>query len=156
MKFKKLRPYIVSILIALAVGLLSGIATNRGMPIYEHLIKPPLTPPSIVFPIVWTILYILMGISAAMVWNSTDEKRGTALSIYALQLVFNAIWSILFFSFEAYLFAFFWLVLLWLLIIMMIISFYRIRPIAGLLQIPYLLWVTFAGYLNFMIWQLNR
>ncbi|PKM72787.1 MAG: tryptophan-rich sensory protein [Firmicutes bacterium HGW-Firmicutes-16] len=156
MIFKKLRPYIISILIALAVGVLSGIATNSGMPIYERLIKPPLTPPSAVFPIVWPILYILMGIGAAIIWESTDKKCGTALSIYAFQLVFNAIWSVLFFGFEAYLLSFIWLILLWLLIIMMIISFYRIRPIAGLLQIPYLLWVTFAGYLNFMIWQLNR
>lgn len=156
MKFKKLKPYLVSILIALAVGLLSGIVTYRGMPAYEQLLKPPLTPPSVVFSIVWPILFVLMGISAAMIWKSTDERRGNAIIIYAFQLLFNAVWSMLFFGFEAYLLSFIWIVLLWFLILLMIISFYRIRPIAGLLQIPYLIWVTFAGYLNFMIWMLNR
>lgn len=156
MKFNKLKPYLVSILIALAVGFLSGIVTFRGMPAYEQLIKPPLTPPSVVFSIVWPILYILMGISAAMIWKSTDDNRGEALSIYALQLVFNAIWSVLFFGFETYFFSFIWLVLLWFTILLMIVSFYRIRPVAGVLQIPYLLWVTFAAYLNYAIWQLNR
>ena len=156
MKLKKYKPYILSILITLAIGLLAGIVTYRGMPAYEQLIKPPLTPPSAAFPIVWTILYILMGISAAMIWESTDRNRDNALSIYVLQLLFNAIWSVLFFGFKSYLFSFIWLVLLWFMILIMIIRFYRIKPLAGLIQIPYLLWVTFAGYLNFMVWQLNR
>lgn len=156
MKIKKLMPYVISIFIALVIAFLSGIVTARGMPTYEQLIKPPLNPPSIVFAIVWPILYILMGIGAAKIWKSTDEKRETALSIYAFQLTFNAIWSIFFFGFGTYLLSFIWLVLLWILILMMIVSFFRIKPIAGLLQIPYLLWVTFAGYLNFAIWQLNR
>jgi len=156
MKAKKLMPYVISVFIALAIGFLSGIVTSRGMPAYEQLMKPSLNPPSIVFPIVWPILYILMGIGAAIIWKSTDETRETALSIYAFQLAFNAIWSIFFFGFGTYLLSFIWLILLWILILMMIVSFYRIKPIAGLIQIPYLLWVSFAGYLNFAIWQLNR
>lgn len=156
MKMKKFKPFIVSIIIAIGVGALGGIITSKGMPAYDQLIKPGLTPPPSAFPIAWSILYILMGISAAMIWQSTSAKRDSALSIYAIQLAFNAIWSFLFFGFQAYLFSFIWLVLLWLMVLIMIIKFYQIRPIAGLIQIPYLLWLTFAGYLNFMIWHLNK
>lgn len=154
---KQLKPYLVSILIALAVGALGGIVTSNGMPNYEQIIKPALTPPSIVFPIVWTILYILMGISAAMVWKQASSKqRGFALIIYALQLVLNFLWSYLFFSMQAYFLSFVCLLVLWVLIVMMIWSFSRVDPRAARLQIPYLLWVTFAGYLNFAVWLLNR
>jgi len=154
---KQLKPYLVSILIALAVGALGGIVTSNGMPNYEQIIKPALTPPSIVFPIVWTILYILMGISAAMVWKQESSKqRRFALIIYALQLVLNFLWSYLFFSMQAYFLSFVCLLVLWVLIVMMIWSFSRVDPRAARLQIPYLLWVTFAGYLNFAVWLLNR
>lgn len=156
MSFKKIKPYLISIAIALAAGGLGGIVTYRGLPAYEQLTKPPLTPPSIVFPIVWTILYVLMGISAAIIYQSPTVRRDTALAIYALQLLFNILWSVFFFGMQAYLFSFLWLVLLWLLILLMIKSFSKINKTAALLQIPYLLWVTFAGYLNFAIWMLNK
>ena len=98
-----------------------------------------------------------MGISAARVWLSPDSKNKVqGLRLYILQLTFNFIWSILFFNLQAYAFAFIWLILLWLLILLMIISFSKSDKPAAYLQIPYLLWVTFAGYLNFMVWVLNR
>lgn len=140
-----------------AVGGLSAIFTNMGMERYGMAEKPPLTPPDIVFPIVWTVLYTLMAISAARVWLTDNSRmRNRAVIIYALQLFFNFFWSILFFNFQAYGLAFLWLIALWILILLMLIQFYRIDKISGLLQIPYLLWVSFAGYLNFMIWMMNK
>lgn len=157
--WKKIKPYVISILIALAVGGLAAWLTRDSMDIYGQINQPALAPPAWLFPVVWTILYVLMGISAAMIYTnktaSADEKK-IALKIYGFQLIVNFFWTLIFFSLRNWLFAFVWLVLLWVLIIIMIVRFYRIKPIAGLLQIPYLLWVTFAGYLNFMIYLLNR
>lgn len=157
--FAKIKPFIISVIIALAVGGLSALLTSGNMDIYSEIIRPPLSPPSVLFPIVWTILYVLMGISAAMIWNERENKMAEsnrALIVYAVNLVLNFFWSIIFFNMQAYLFAFIWLVLLWVVILIMTVSFYRIKPIAGILQIPYLLWVTFAGYLNLAIYILNR
>ncbi len=151
---KSFKTYIISVLIALAAGGLSALLTSGNMDIYRNIVKPPLSPPSIVFPIVWTVLYILMGISAAAVWGEKDS--GGAIGVYSAQLVVNFLWSIIFFGFRAYFVAFVWLILLWILIISMINKFRAIKPWAGFLQLPYLLWVTFAGYLNFMIFVLNR
>ena len=157
--FAKIKPFIISVIIALAVGGLSALLTSGNMDIYSEIIRPPLSPPSVLFPIVWTILYVLMGISAAMIWNERENKMvesNRALIVYAVNLVLNFFWSIIFFNMQAYLLAFIWLVLLWVVILIMTVSFYRIKPIAGILQIPYLLWVTFAGYLNLAIYILNR
>ncbi len=157
--FAKIKPFIISVIIALAVGGLSALLTSGNMDIYSEIIRPPLSPPSVLFPIVWTILYILMGIGAAMIWNERENKMAEsnrALIVYAVNLVLNFFWSIIFFNMQAYLLAFIWLVLLWIVILIMTVSFYRIKPIAGILQIPYLLWVTFAGYLNLAIYILNR
>ncbi len=156
MRWKKYLPYIASILIALAIGAIGALVTSQGMPVYQQLVKPPLTPPPIVFPVVWTILYVLMGISAAMIWKSSSDFRGPALTVYTAQLLFNGLWSILFFGLHTYFFSFLWLVILWLLVAATAVLFHRIKPISGYLQIPYLLWITFAGYLNLGIWQLNR
>lgn len=156
---KKIKPFIVSVAVALAVGGLSALLTMGNMDIYSEIVKPELAPPSVLFPIVWTILYVLMGISAAMIWNERDNKMAEAnraLIVYAVNLFLNFFWSIIFFNMQAYLLAFIWLVLLWIVILIMTVSFYRIKPIAGILQIPYLLWVTFAGYLNLSIYLLNR
>ncbi len=155
---KKIKSYIISIIIPLAVGVLSALFTMGNMNIYDEINTPPLSPPSILFPIVWTILYILMGISSAIIYNSNATpipQRKSALYTYLLSLFFNFFWSIIFFNLRAYLFAFIWLVVLWLLIIRTIMKYYKINKTAALLQIPYLLWVTFAGYLNFSIWILN-
>ena len=157
--WNKIRPYVISVAIALGVGGLSALLTSGNMDIYSRIEQPPLAPPPILFPIVWTILYVLMGISAAMIYEEKDRKPDevrNALTVYGISLFFNFFWSIIFFNMQAYLFAFVWLVALWGLILLTIIKYYRIKPIAAYLQIPYLLWVTFAGYLNFAIYILNK
>lgn len=156
---KTVKSYVISILIALAVGGLSAFFTRNSMDLYEDIITPPLAPPSILFPIVWTVLYILMGISAAIVYNdrnASTAQKNSALYTYGLSLIVNFFWSIIFFNMRAFLFSFIWLILLLFLIVRTIMKYYKISPLAAYLQIPYVLWVTFAGYLNFAIWYLNR
>lgn len=156
---EKAKSYVYSLIIALGVGGLSALFTSGNMDIYKEIVKPPLSPPSIVFPIVWTILFTLMGISAAMIYNNTIAsklERDSALLTYGVSLVFNFFWSIIFFNLQMYLFAFIWLLALLYFIIKTIIKYYKIDKTAAYLQIPYLVWVTFAGYLNFAIWYLNR
>ena len=144
----------VCLVIPLAVGVLSGLLSGNGMDSFEALNKPPLSPPGWVFPVAWTILYILMGIASYLVLVSGKPNK-TALQVYGIQLVFNFFWSILFFKFEMYLLAFVWLVVLWLLIFVCSVLFYRISKPSGYLMLPYLLWVTFAGYLNLYIALFN-
>lgn len=148
---------IICLAIPLAVGGLAALITGGGMDTFETLSKPPLSPPGWLFPVAWTILYILMGIASYLVLTSgkPQESVRRALVLYGIQLAFNFLWPILFFSLSAYLFAFIWLVVLWLLILAAAISFHRISNAAGYLLIPYLLWVAFAGYLNFGIYLLN-
>ena len=157
MKTCNWKPYAVLIALTEAVGALSGFLTKEGMKTYEAFAaKPALTPPGAVFPIVWSILYALMGIGAGRIWlSSLSVLRKKSLMLFALQLAVNFVWSLLFFNAKVYGFAFIWLVLLWILIVLMIRAFYQVDKTAAYLQIPYLLWVTFAGYLNFMVWQLN-
>lgn len=146
--------YLKSILIPVGVGLIIGAITSSSIE-YNNLIQPVLAPPSILFPIVWTILYLLMGISYGML-KSKNLVNSEIRFIYYLQLFVNSMWSIIFFTFEWRLFAFIWILILILLIIMMIIKFYSKDKLAGLIQIPYLLWSLFASYLNFSIYLLNR
>lgn len=146
--------YAKSILIPVGLGLIIGIITSGSIE-YNTLIKPVLAPPSIAFPIVWTILYVLMGVSYGIL-KSKSLLNSEIKFIYYLQLFVNAMWSIIFFTLEWRLFAFIWLLILILLIIMMIIKFYSKDRVAGLLQIPYLLWALFAAYLNLSIYLLNR
>ncbi len=155
---KKIKTYAIGILIPVAVGLLSAFLTRESMDVYQSIVKPKLAPPGILFPIVWTVLYILMGIGSVLVYNSVanEKDKKQALIIYGLQLAVNFFWSILFFNQRAFLASFLWLILLWILIIAMILSFKKINKAAAWLQIPYFLWVTFAGYLNLMIYLLNR
>lgn len=157
MTFRKTITYIVFILITLGVGLLSAVLTGDNMATFETLQKPPLSPAENVFPIVWTILFILMGISAALIWLSDAPKstKNKLITLYFVQLAVNFFWSIIFFNLNAYLFAFAWLVLLWVLILFMIVLFKRVSKLSAWLLLPYLLWVTFAGYLNLAIWVLN-
>ena len=152
----KWKELIVSIAISLGVGALSGYLTKDSMSLYQELVKPPLTPPGWIFPVVWTILFVLMGISAYLIYVSDSKDKNQALQIYAIQLMLNFIWSLAFFNMQAYLLAFVILILLWISIIAMIKSFYEINSLAGKLQVPYLLWVTFAGYLNLAIYLLNK
>lgn len=147
---------LVSIGISLFTGGLAGFLTQNSMTVYNQLNKPPLSPPGWVFPIVWTLLYILMGVSAYIINESNSPTKEKALTIYSLQLFFNFLWSIVFFNLQNIPLAFLVLIVLWLLIIVMIKSFKEISPLAAWLQVPYLLWVTFAGYLNLMLFILNR
>lgn len=154
MNEKSRSPLIISILIPLAVGSLSSLL-SRSMTTYSSISKPDFTPPSYVFPIVWTILYVLMGISSYIIYDSDSPAKGRALKIYMLQLFFNFCWSIIFFRFDLYLFALIWLIVLIALICLMIKEFYKISPLAAYLQIPYLLWCVFAALLNFFIYKMN-
>lgn len=156
--WKKIKPFVISIAISLGVGALSALLTRNSMDIYSEIVQPPLAPPSILFPIVWTVLYVLMGIGAALVYNRKDEnprEAQNALVVYAVNLFLNFFWSIIFFNMRAFLFAFIWLLLLWAVILIMILKFRKVSPLAAYLQIPYLVWVTFAGYLNLAIYILN-
>ncbi len=154
---KKLKTYVLFILFTELIGIVAGLFTSMGMDDYKQAVKPALTPPDIVFPIVWTILYALMGISAARIWLSKPTKeRNHGLIIWGAQLFFNFFWSLIFFNLQAYGFAFFWILILWALIVAMIYTFNKTDRLAAFLQIPYLLWVTFATYLNLMVWVLNR
>jgi len=148
---KKWKVYFLSILITLLVGLIAGLLTMNSMGIYSTINRPPLSPPSWLFPVVWTILYTLMGISVARYIIKTNEIP----RIYVLQLIVNFIWPFIFFNLEAYLLAFIWLILLIALVVLMILEFYRVDKLASLLQIPYLIWLLFAAYLNFSIYLLN-
>lgn len=148
---------LLCIAIPLGVGGLAAFLTKDSMEAFAALNQPPLSPPGWLFPVVWSVLYILMGIASYLVITSGagQEEIRRALWPYGIQLIFNFLWSILFFNLSVYLFSFFWLLGLWVLIYATMVRFYRIAPRAGDLMIPYLLWVTFAGYLNFGIYLLN-
>lgn len=154
--WNKIKPYVYWVVGTLLVGALASFLTRNNMDVYETLNQPALAPPGWLFPIVWTILYILMGIGAAIIYQKGKSIEGSsAIKLYIVQLIFNFLWTIVFFNLGWYLFAYVWLMILWVLIIIMIVKFYRISPIAAYMQIPYLLWVTFASYLNLMIYLLN-
>ena len=152
---KKAKPYVFSILLALTVGGLSALATANNMNIYDKITMPPLSPPGWLFPVVWTILFILMGISAALIFVSDSAQKESALFVYAVSLVLNFTWSILFFNMQAFILSFIVLVGLWVSIIITIVKYFTIDKRAAWLQLPYLIWVTFAGYLNAAIVILN-
>ena len=150
----KLGIYVKSILIPVLVGALVGLITSNAID-YETLKQPFLAPPAWVFPVVWTILYILMGVSYGIL-KSNNQTNEEVDFIYYLQLIVNALWSIFFFVFKWRLFAFLWIILLGVLVIKMIKIFYEQNKTAGLLQIPYIIWIVFAAYLNFGVYVLNR
>ena len=153
---ENVKKLLIALAIPLAVGGLSWLLSG-GADDYRALNQPPLSPPGWLFPIVWTILYLMMGYASYRVY--TSEKSPVlvqkALTLYFAQLALNFLWSIVFFGFEWYLAAFFVLVALWVLIFLTLRAFSAIDEIAGDMLIPYLLWVTFAGYLNFSIYFLN-
>lgn len=153
---KSKKVYIVSILIPLLIGWLAALLGMNGMAEYSQLIKPPLAPSGALFGIVWTILYILMGISSALIYCSRALQRENAIGVYTVQLAVNFMWTIFFFVFRWRLFSFLWILLLIALVALMIRQFYKIQPLAAYLQIPYLVWILFAAYLNLGIWYLNR
>ena len=158
MKHKPWKPYLFWILFTEAVGGLSGWLTMEGNQRFqETAIQPPLSPPGWVFGLVWAILFALMGFSAARVWRSAPSpEQKKSINLFLIQLTVNFFWSLLFFNAGAYGFAFFWLLLLWALVLAMILQFRRVDPLSAILQLPYLLWLSFAAYLSFGVWYLNH
>jgi tryptophan-rich sensory protein len=158
MNLSKIGKLLLSLGLPLGLGSLAGFVTSREIPIwYNTLVKPSFNPPSYLFGPVWTVLYIVMGISMFLIWNTPKTiQRQKALIVFGVQLFFNFWWSILFFSFHLILISVIDILLMWILIIYMIILFKKIKPTAAYLQIPYLLWVTFASVLNISIWYLNN
>ena len=160
--WKKIKPYIlpmiVAIILPVTVGTLSAILTRESMAVYSNINKPTLSPPAILFPIVWTVLYILMGVSSGIVYikrESASEPASAGLRTYLSSLVFNFLWSIIFFNVRSPIAALVTLLILLYLIIRTVIHYWRVSPTAAILQLPYALWVTFAGYLNAGIYFLN-
>ena len=151
------KTYAVWILLSEAVGALSGFLARSGAEQYsEAIANPPLSPPPIVFHIVWGILFALMGIGAARVYLShASAARSRALAVFFLQLGFNFFWSIIFFYLQRFGFAQLWLLILWALILWMIAAFAKVDRPAAWMQVPYLLCVSFAAYLNLGVWLLN-
>lgn len=150
---------VTAIIICEAAGLLGSVFTFSVIPTwYASLVKPPLNPPSWIFGPVWTTLYALMAIAAFLVWQkrAQEKKADEALRVFALQLTLNALWSILFFGMQRPGLAFLEIILMWLAIVWTMIMFYRISKPAAYLLVPYILWVSFASYLNFALWFLNR
>lgn len=152
------KTYAFWILLSEAVGLLAGLLTRSATEAFGQLVaQPPLSPPAILFPIVWTVLYALMGFGAARIrLSSPSAERSRGINLFIAQLNVNFFWPLIFFNAQAYGFALLWLLLLWGLVLWMILTWHKIDPLAAKLQIPYLLWLTFAAYLNLGVWLLNK
>ncbi|MEG1501108.1 MAG: TspO/MBR family protein [Clostridiales bacterium] len=148
---------ILCIIIPLAIGGIAGFISKGSMNIFVALTKPPLSPPGWLFPVVWTILYTMMGIASYLILTSGTAQKNVAkaLKLYGLQLLFNFMWTLWFFNLGWYWFSFIWIIALWLLILATTVAFYHISKPAAYLLIPYLAWVAFAGYLNLGIAILN-
>lgn len=153
----KIRPYVGFCALALLVGGLSSVITQGEMEAFSALRQPPLSPPGWVFPVAWTILYLLMGVGMAIVWRKSDGvRRRRAVTIWGVQLAANFLWPLLFFLWQLRLLSLAWLVALLILVAKMTSEFERTSVTAARLQIPYLLWLLFAAYLNLGVWILNR
>ena len=150
---KKVRDIIIAILIPNIVGLIGVLIGNPSS--FENIVKPDFAPPAILFPIVWTILFTLMGISSYLIYKSNDLEKDKALLIYIVQLIINGVWSFFFFNQNWFLFSFIWIILLIIVVIIIIYQFFKINKTAALLQIPYLLWLIFASILSYNIYLLN-
>ena len=154
---KNWKTYAFWIIGTLLVGGLSGFLSRGGMENFEQTVaQPPLSPPMLLFPVVWSVLYVLMGTGAARIYlNGGEVGKKRCLNLYVVQLVVNFFWSLIFFNAAAYGFALLWLLLLLGLVVTMTLCFWKTDKLAALLQIPYILWLLFAAYLNFGIWRLN-
>lgn len=146
---------IIITLLTFFVGSFFNFFTMNNMETFKELSKP-IDVPGILFPIVWTILYLLMSVSYYIISNSNDKQKDESKTIYIVQLIINSLWSLIFFGFEAYLLAFIWIIILLIAVIVMIVKFYKVNRLSAYLQIPYVLWIIFAGYLNLGIYILNQ
>ncbi len=155
---QKIKPYIIPTLIPIAVGALAALITRGSMDIYSEINTPPLSPPAWLFPVVWTVLYTLMGICSGIVYrnrNVNPEAAKSGLTYYAVSLVLNFAWTVIFFNFRYFLLSLAVLLALLYTIIRTVLSYRPVSKAAAYLQIPYALWVGFATYLNAGIWYLN-
>lgn len=152
------KPIIMWTIGAELTGFLAGWISLEGTQLYAaNAVKPPLSPPEWVFPVVWVLLYALMGIGAGLISSQpASQSKSRGLNLMVIQLVVNFFWPLLFFVAQAYGFSLLWLLLLWILVLMMILEYRKVLPLAAWLQIPYLIWLTFAVYLNAGVWYLNR
>ncbi len=149
----------IAILICEATGIISAFLSNSGRgPWFDSLVKPEWNPPSYVFGPVWTFLYLLMGISLWLIWksNAPEQQKKIAMWLFAFQLFLNFWWSMIFFKFHMLGFAFAEIIMLWVMILFTIISFSKISKLAAWLLVPYIAWVSFATYLTYTIWMLNK
>ena len=155
---KQLLRYVVCVLMVELCGIVVGMMTRDGTAIYRDTIaKPPLSPAPIAFPIAWTILYALMGIGLArIIMKETSGVRTAAIALFAAQLVFNLTWCFIFFKAQRFGTAFIWLLVMFILVVLMFLNFRKLDTIAANIQIPYMIWLIFAGYLNLGVWILNR
>lgn len=158
MKFNDLLKLIIAIVVSELAGIIGSIFTMPSIPTwYAGLVKPALNPPAWIFGPTWTTLYFLMGVAAFLIWRKGLERKDVkiALGIFIGQLVLNSLWSIIFFGLHNPGAAFVEIIFLWLAIIATIITFAKISKSAAWLLMPYILWVSFASYLNYAIWTLN-
>lgn len=145
--------WLIVVFVAAAIG---AVASAQAGPFYAQLVRPDWAPPASLFGPVWTVLYALMGIAAWLAWRERGFRNARfALGLFLVQLALNALWSWLFFGWHLGAWAFADIVVLWGLILATVIAFSRIRPLAGALLVPYLLWVSFAAFLNHSVWRLN-
>ena len=157
MSKKHLFPLLISILIVFSAGFISSLFTTPNISTwYAFIIKPSFSPPNWLFAPAWSLLYILMAVAAFLVWNKRNNpKTKSALMFYGIQLILNALWSIIFFGMHNPGLAFLEIIFLWSFILITLIKFYKINKTAGLLFIPYILWVSFASILNLFVWMIN-
>lgn len=156
MKFKW-RSFAVNLAIPLAIGGIATYLTKDNMVMFDYINKPPLSPPQWLFPIAWTVLYILMGIAAYFVYNARmpNTQKSRALLLYSVQLILNFVWPLIFFNGENFLFALAWLIAMLIFVIASTIAFFGVDKKAGALMLPYVIWTAFATYLNYGIYILN-
>ena len=158
---KKYKPYIVSFIVTFGIAALSSYFTGDSSIVYNDIVKPKFSPPGYVFGIVWPILYLLMAVAAGSIYKTENISevaktyKNKAIGLYLVQIIINGIWPVLFFKYEMFLISFIWIIILWILIIFMLIIFKKISNIAAYMIVPYFLWVSFAAYLNLMIYMLN-
>lgn len=152
---KKYKYILLNVAISLGIGALSAFFTMNSMDIYQKINRPSIAPPGYIFPIVWTVLYVLIGLSSYLIHRSKDDHKESALILYYFQLALNFIWPIIFFNYQNFLLALAVLLGLNISVIILIRLFYKIRPLAAYLLLPYLGWILFALYLNFWIFLHN-
>lgn len=152
---RRILSFFLPLFFTLVIGGLASLLVGNRFAVYESIQPPPFAQPAGIFPVVWTVLYVLMGIAAGLVQLSAGDAKESALLLYWCQLAANFIWPILFFVMEAFFAAFLWILLLDVLIALTTVKFWKIRPISGMLMLPYLIWSLFATYLSFGVWVLN-